>query len=245
MGRYVTGCCTGTLDELEGSHTKLAIYPTLAICCQRVVIHALLDTGFKGMQVVTYLTYIKQLKSHWLKVPQKGLGTCIWINETQFILVMLCSMRGTEIAGVEGLWLVSRPKCSVSENPDNSPKVWVCSHFIVPSQNSTRDPCDAISWCHNHLLWSSGRKTTLHVYRKHCSSSAHPLASTLESPVTINASEPLHLFLNLNSVPVTLSPWYFHVPSYQSLNLFTHFQQNTGRYNKQTMMMDAMYWLRY
>ena len=30
--RNVTGC-TGTLDELVGSHTKLAIYPTLAICC--------------------------------------------------------------------------------------------------------------------------------------------------------------------------------------------------------------------
>ena len=41
--------CTGTLDELVGSHTKLAIYPNLAICCQRVVIHASLDTGFKGM----------------------------------------------------------------------------------------------------------------------------------------------------------------------------------------------------
>ena len=25
--------CTGTLDELVGSHTKLAIYPTLTICC--------------------------------------------------------------------------------------------------------------------------------------------------------------------------------------------------------------------
>ena len=53
--------CTGTLDELVGSHTKLAIYPTLAICHQRVVIHALLD---KGMQVVTYLANIKQLKSY-------------------------------------------------------------------------------------------------------------------------------------------------------------------------------------
>ena len=52
----------------------------------------------------------------------------------QFILVMLCSMRGTKIAKVEGLWLVNRPKCSVSEDPDDSPEVWVCSPFIVPSQ---------------------------------------------------------------------------------------------------------------
>ena len=42
--------CTGTLDELAGSHTRLAIYPALAIHYQRVVIHALLDTRFKGRQ---------------------------------------------------------------------------------------------------------------------------------------------------------------------------------------------------
>ena len=29
----VTGC-TGMLDELAGSHTKVAIYPTLAIHCK-------------------------------------------------------------------------------------------------------------------------------------------------------------------------------------------------------------------
>ena len=158
---------------------------------------------------------------------------------------MLCSMRGTKIARVEGLWLVSRPSHSVSENPDDSPEVWVCSPFIVPSQNSMRDPCAVISWHHDHLLWSSGRKTSAHVHWKHCSSSAHLPASILESLVTINASKPLHLFLNPNSMPVTLSPRYFSVPLYQSLNLFTHFQQNTGRYNKQTRMMDATYWLRY
>ena len=42
------GVDTGTLDELAGSHTRLAIYPTLAIRYRRVVIHALLDTRFKG-----------------------------------------------------------------------------------------------------------------------------------------------------------------------------------------------------
>ena len=123
---------------------------------------------------------------------------------TQFILVMFCSMRGTKIARVEGLWLVSRPNHSVSENPDNSPEVWVCSPFIVPSQNTMRDHCDIILWHHNSLLWSSGRKTTVHVHWKHCSLSAHLPASTPESLVTIDASEPLCLFLNPNSVPVTL-----------------------------------------
>ena len=110
---------------------------------------------------------------------------------------MLYSTRGTKIARVEGLWLVNRSNCSVSENPDNSPKVRVCSPFIVPSQNSMRDHCDIISRCHNHLLLSSSRKTTVHVHRKHSSSSVHLLASTPESPVTIDASEPLHLFLTL------------------------------------------------
>ena len=64
---------------------------------------------------------------------------------TQSIVVMLCFMRGTEIAEVEGLWLVNRHECSVSEDPDDSPEVWLCSPFIVPSLNSMRDPCDVIS----------------------------------------------------------------------------------------------------
>ena len=60
--RNVTGGCTGTLDELVGSHTKLVIYPTFAICCQRVMICALLNTRFKGMQVVTYPSNCKTTK---------------------------------------------------------------------------------------------------------------------------------------------------------------------------------------
>ena len=56
--------CTGTLDGLVGSHTRLAIYPALAIHCQRDVICSLLNTRFKGMQVVTYPANVKQLKSH-------------------------------------------------------------------------------------------------------------------------------------------------------------------------------------
>ena len=48
---YVTvphGGGTGTLDKLAGSHTRQAIYPTHAICYQRDVIHALLNTRLKG-----------------------------------------------------------------------------------------------------------------------------------------------------------------------------------------------------
>ena len=64
---------------------------------------------------------------------------------TQSILVMLFSMRGTETAKVEGLWLVNGPKHLVSEDPDDRPEVWLCSPFIVPFLNSMRDPCDIIS----------------------------------------------------------------------------------------------------
>ena len=52
--RNVKRGCTGTLDGLVGSHTTLAIYPTFAIHCLRVEIHASLNIRFKGMQVVTY-----------------------------------------------------------------------------------------------------------------------------------------------------------------------------------------------
>ena len=58
------------------------------------------------------------------------------------ILDMLFSMTGTKTAEREGLWLVNRPKCLVPEDPDESPEVWLCSPFIVPSLNSMRDPCD-------------------------------------------------------------------------------------------------------
>ena len=63
--RNVTvGGGTGTLHGLVGFHTRLAIYPTLTIHYRRVVICASLNTGLKGMQVVTYPANTKQLKSH-------------------------------------------------------------------------------------------------------------------------------------------------------------------------------------
>ena len=63
---------------------------------------------------------------------------------THSILGMLFSTQGTETAKVEGLWLVNRPECLVPEVSDDSPKVWLCSPFIVPSPNSMRDPCDVM-----------------------------------------------------------------------------------------------------
>ena len=64
---------------------------------------------------------------------------------TLSILVMLFSLRGTKTAKVEGLWLANGPKCLVPEYPDDSPEVWMCSPFIVPSLYSTRDTHDVIS----------------------------------------------------------------------------------------------------
>ena len=61
---------------------------------------------------------------------------------THSILDMLFSMKGTETAKVEGLWLINRPKRLVPEYPDDSPKVEWCSPFIVPSLYSMRDPHD-------------------------------------------------------------------------------------------------------
>ena len=66
---------------------------------------------------------------------------------TLSILVMLFSLRGMETAEVEDLWLANRPKCLVPEYPDDSPKVWLCSPFIVPSLYSTRDPHDIMIIC--------------------------------------------------------------------------------------------------
>ena len=63
---------------------------------------------------------------------------------THSILDMLFSMRGTEIAKVEGQWLVNRPEHLVPEYPDDSPEVQRCSPFIVPSFYNMRDPHDVI-----------------------------------------------------------------------------------------------------
>ena len=83
---------------------------------------------------------------------------------TQSILVMLCSMRGTKIAKVEGMWPVNRPKRFVSEDPDDSPKVWLCSPFTVPSLNSTSNPCvsfhDVIIVCSN---LQAGKPLHMHI----------------------------------------------------------------------------------
>ena len=113
------------LDGLAGSHTRLAIYPTLAICCQRVVIHASLNTTFKGEVGSDLPSYHQTIKVALTEGSPERSGYIHMDKQiTHSILDMLFSMRGTETAEVEGLWLVNRPKCFVPEYPDNSPEVW-------------------------------------------------------------------------------------------------------------------------
>ena len=78
------------LEGLAGSHTRLAIYPALAICYWRVVICASLDTRFKVEVGSDLPGYHQTTKVTLTEVPQKGLGTCIWINKSH-ILFWMCS----------------------------------------------------------------------------------------------------------------------------------------------------------
>ena len=150
--------------------------------------------------------------------PKNGLGTCTWINKVHSSSWLYsCSTRGTDIAGVEGWWLVNRLDRSVPETQMTASRL-VCALLIyfLPTK-SMRDHCDIILWHHDHLLYSFSRKTTVHAQMKCHHSSVHLLASMLKSLVTIATPKPYCLFLILNFMPVTLSPRYFGAPSYSSL----------------------------
>ena len=195
---------TGTLDRLVGSHTRLVIYSTLTIHYWRVVICASLDTRFKGEIGSVLPSYHQTTKVTLTEGSPKWFGYMHMDKQvTHFLLDILFSMRGTETAKVEGLRLIQRSKCLVPEYPDDSPEVWWCSPFIVPSLHCMRDPCDIMKWCHDHLLWFSSRTTTAHAHQNCWHSSAHLPASLPEPPNTMNASEPLCLFFNLIFTPVT------------------------------------------
>ena len=116
---------TGMLDGLAGSHTRLAIYPALAIHYRRVVICALLNTRFKGEVGSDLPSYHQTTKVAVTEGSPERSGYMHMDKQvTHSILDMLFSMRGTETAKVEGLWLINRPKCFVPEYPDDSLKVW-------------------------------------------------------------------------------------------------------------------------
>ena len=67
---------TGMLDGLAGSHTRLAIYPALAICYWRVVIHALLDTRFQGEVGSDLPSYLQTTKA----ILTEGCPRKVWVH---------------------------------------------------------------------------------------------------------------------------------------------------------------------
>ena len=119
------------------------IYPALTIHYQRVVIHALLNTRFKG-EVGSDLPGYSQITSATLTEDSPERSGYMHMDKqvTHSILDMLFSMRGIKTGQVDGLGFINRPKCFVPEYPDDSPEVWWCFPFMVPSLYTMRDPCD-------------------------------------------------------------------------------------------------------
>ena len=100
-----------------------------------VVIHALLNTGFKGIQVVNYPTNSQTTKVMLTKVFPKCLGACTWIHKVHSSSRMyFCSMRGTDIARVEGQWLNKGPNCSVPETQMTAPRLELTFLICFPLQ---------------------------------------------------------------------------------------------------------------
>ena len=122
---------------------------------------------------------------------------------THSILDIVFSTRANETAEVEGLWLINGPEHLVPEYPDDSPKVQWCSPFIVPSLYSMRGPCDVMKWHHDHLLWSSSGKTTVHVHWN-CWHSSAQLPSSLPDPQILQ----MHLNLFVSSLTQFSQLWH-------------------------------------
>ena len=97
-----------------------------------------------------------------------------------------------------------RPEHVVPEDPDDSPEVWLCSPFIVPSLIAQKILMMSF---HDIMIVCSDLPAgkPLHM----CIRIATVCASAgihARTPNTMNASEPHCLFLNPIFTPVTLSP---------------------------------------
>ena len=104
----------------------------------KVVIHALLDIRFKGVQVVTYLTNCQTTKIALTKVFPKSLGVGTWINKVDSSSWIYSCSR------VEGQWLDNRPNYLVPDTQMTAPEAWASSPYILASPNSKIDHCDII-----------------------------------------------------------------------------------------------------
>ena len=100
---------------------------------QKVVICALLDTRFKGIQVVAYSANCQTTKVRLTKVFLKSLGACTWTNkENSSSWVYSCSTRGTDIARVEGQWLNNGPNHAVLETQMTALRLKLAFLIYIP-----------------------------------------------------------------------------------------------------------------
>ena len=151
---------------------------------------------------------------------------------------MLCSMRGTETAKVEGLWLVNTPKCIVSEDPDDSPEIQLFSLY-----SSLPSIAWEILWCH---FMTSQLSALIFQWENHC-------ACTLEMLPFICTYAGIHTRTPINYKCIWTSPsfpwpnfpclwhslWVFWCASYWSLN-YLHILNKTQAniMNKQGWWME-------
>ena len=108
---------------ISGLSHKSSDLSCLCNLLKKVVIHVLLDTRFKGIQVVNYPTNCQTNKVMLTKVFPKSLGACTWINKVHSSSrIYSCSTRDTDIAVVEGQWLNKGPNHSVPETQMTAPR---------------------------------------------------------------------------------------------------------------------------
>ena len=192
---------------------------------QKVVIHALLNTRFKGIQVVTYLANCQTTKVMLTKVFPKSLGGCTWTNKVNSSSrIYSCSTRGTNIARVEGQWLNNETQLCSARNPDDSPKAWACFPYILPSPKRVSNHCDITLWHHNHLLYFFHGKT-LHMPNGNAIIHLHIHWYLHQNPQLL----PLHLNLIVFSLTWISCLWHSPpgisvCPCTRALNLFTTFK---------------------
>ena len=150
-------------------------------------------------------------------MSQTSLGTCKWINKAHSSTgIYSCSMRGTDIAKVEGQLPSSNwPNCLVPETQTAAPRLLhafllypiprFMSRKIMMSPNDVRIVCSPISV--RKALHMHRGITEIHLHL--CQHPCQLFSSTTQGPY--------HIFHNPNFGASEISPRYFGVPSHWSL----------------------------
>ena len=154
-------------------------------------------------------------------MSQTSLGTCRWIHKAHSSTgIYSCSMRGNDIAKVEGQWPPSNwPNHSVPETQMTAAPRLLCTFLLYPiprcmsrmimtSLNDVSIICSPISVVRELYMhrWIAG--TCLHLHW-------HP--HWLFSSAT---QEPCHVFHNLNFESVTYICMYIYVTEWMILDWF-------------------------